>query len=167
MKKSMKIVLMGLLVALDVVAAHFLTIKTPLLKIGVSFIPVSYTGILFGPVFGGIGAAMADVIQYLLYPMGAYIPGITIDQFLSGAVYGILLYKKEPSILRILIAAAICELVISGVFTTFWLYLVTPGKTFMALFLMRIVKSLIMTPIETIIIYAVLKVTKKTKVLSF
>lgn len=154
---------MGLLIALDVVAAHFLTIKTPLLKIGVSFIPVSYTGILFGPVLGGVGATISDVIQYLLYPAGAYIPGITFDTFLSGAVYGILLHKREPSILRTLIAAAICELVIGGVFTTFWLYLAIPGKTFMALFLMRIVKSLIMVPIETIVIYTVWKITRKTK----
>ena len=58
---------MGLLIALDVVAASFLTIKTPFLKIGVSFIPVSFTSLLFGPVLGGIGAAFADIVQYLLF----------------------------------------------------------------------------------------------------
>lgn len=158
---------MGLLIALDVVAAHFLTIKTPLLKIGVAFIPVAYTGMLFGPVFGGIGAALADVLQYFLYPAGAFLPGITFDQFLSGAAYGILLHKKKPSVLRVLIAASINELLISGVLTTFWLFLVTPGKTFMALFLMRIVKCLIMTPIETAAVYTVWKVTQKTKVLAY
>lgn len=156
---------MGLLIALDVVAAHFLTISTPLLKIGVAFIPISYTGMLFGPVLGGAGAAVADVIQYFLYPAGAFLPGITFDQFLSGAAYGILLHNKKPSVLRALVAASISELLISGVLTTFWLFLVTPGKTFMALFLMRIVKCLIMTPVETVTVYTVWKITQKTKVL--
>lgn len=155
---------MGLLIALDVVAACYLTVKTPLLKIGVAFIPISFTGIIFGPLLGGAGAAVADVMQYVLFPQGGFIPGVTLDAFLSGAVYGLLLYKKQPSLWRCLAAAAVCELVISAGFTTFWLYLMTPGKTFAALFLTRAVKCLIMTPIETIVIYGAWRLSERTKV---
>jgi ECF transporter S component (folate family) len=154
---------MGLLIALDVIAARFLTIQTPLLKVGVSFIPVSFTGIFFGPLLGGAGAAIADILQCVLYA-GVPIPGITLDAFLSGAVYGLLLHEKQPSFWRCLAAAAICELVISAGFTTFWLYLVTPGKTFAALFLMRIVKCLIMTPVEAIVIYSAWRLTRQARV---
>lgn len=158
--------MMGLLIALDVVAACFLTIKTPYVKIGVSFIPVSFTGIIFGPLLGGAGAAIADVIQCFLYPSGAYIPGITVDAFLSGLVYGLLLHKKKPSLWRCLAAVAISRLIIGTVFNTFWLYLAIPGKTFGALFVMRGTENLIMVPIETAVIFAVWKVTERTKLLN-
>lgn len=156
---------MGLLIALDVVASCFLTIKTPYVKIGVSFIPVSFTGIIFGPLLGGAGAAIADIIQCFLYPTGAYIPGITIDAFLSGVIYGLLLHNKKPSLWWCLAAAAICKLVIGTLLNTFWLYLAIPGKTFAALFAMRGIENLIMVPIETIVIFTVWKLTDRTKIL--
>lgn len=155
MKKSKIIVRMGLFIALDVIAASFLTIKTPFLKVGTSFIPVSLTGIIFGPLLGGIGAGAADIMQFLLFPSGAFIPGITFDSFLSGAVYGFLLHKKQPSLKRAIIAAAICQIVISGFMSTFWLYLAIPGKTFAALFISRMIKCMIMVPIESTVIYGV------------
>lgn len=166
MKKTKVIVTMGLLIALDVVAALFLTIKTPYLKIGVSFIPVSFTGLLFGPLLGGAGAAVADVIQFFLYPSGAYIPGLTVDAFLSGAAYGLFFHNKKPSIWRCFAAVAVSRLIIGAVFNTFWLYLAIPGKTFEALFLMRGTENLIMVPIETAVIFAVWKITERTKLLS-
>ena len=167
MIKTRKIVLMGLLVALDVVAAIYLTITTPFLKVGVSFIPISFTGVLFGPLLGGVGAAMADVLQYLMKPLGGYIVGITVDAFLSGAVYGMLLHNKKPSVARAFIACALSEIVISGVLTTFWLYLAIPGNTFLALFVPRIIKSLIMTPIETAVVYGMWRLSKSVKALNF
>lgn len=167
MKKTRETVLMGLLIALDVVTASFLTVRTPFLKIGTSFIPVSLTGLLFGPLLGGIGAGMADIVQYLLFPSGAYIPGITLNSFLAGAVYGFLLYRKNPSIWRTFLAAAISQLVISGVLTTLWLYLAAPGKTFIALFTMRIVKCLLMVPIETTIIYGMCLIKERVKLFDF
>lgn len=166
LKKSRVIVLMGLFIALDVVASCFLTIKTPVLSVGVSFIPVSFTGIIFGPLLGGAGAAIADIIQCFLYPAGAYIPGITIDAFLSGAVYGLLLHGKRPSLWRCLIAAAIIRLVIGALLTTFWLYLAIPGNTFTALLITRLPQCLVMLPVETIVIYTVWQVSQRTKVFS-
>jgi len=165
-EKTKKIVLMGLLIALDVIAASFLTIKMTYLRIGTSFIPVSFTGLIFGPLLGGIGAGIADVVQFLLFPSGAFIPGITLDSFLSGAVYGLLLHKKRPALWRTFTAAAINQLVISGVLTTFWLYLAIPGNTFSALFITRIIKCLIMTPIETVVIYGMWQLKERTKVFS-
>jgi Protein of unknown function (DUF1393). len=157
---------MGLLIALDVVAATFLTIKTPFLKVGVSFIPVAMTGILFGPALGGVGAGLADILQYALFSMGmTYLPGITIDAVLSGAVYGFLLHGKKPSLVRCFLSSAINELIISGLFTTFWLYLAFPGQTFFALFLTRIVKSLVMTPIEAVVLYGLWRIFIRSKAL--
>jgi ECF transporter S component (folate family) len=156
---------MGLLIALDVIAATYLTVKTPIVKIGLSFIPVSFTGIIFGPVLGGIGAAMSDLIQYILFPSGAFIPGLTLSSGLSGAVYGIFLYRRKPSVLRCLIAVSINKVVFSIFLNTFFLYLTMPGKTYTALLLVRLPQNLILIPIQTVVVYAVWKIAYQTKML--
>lgn len=166
MKKTRKIAMMGLLIALDVVAASYLTIKTPTLKMGLSFLPVSFTGMMFGPLLGGIGAGLADFIQYLLFPMGGYIPGVTLDTLLSGAVYGLLLHKKSPSFLRVLIAVIICEIVISTGLTTLWLSLAGYGP-YPVLLIKRLISALIKTPIEIVVIYTVWRLTKKIKIFNY
>lgn len=167
MRKVLKIVLAALFIALDVIASLFLTIPvSPFLKIGFAFLPLSMAGMLLGPWFGGAVGASSDVLQCILVARGALIPGITLDMFLSGALYGFLLYRKKPSVLRCLIAASANELVIGGLLTTFWLYLAFPGQTFLALFLTRIVKSLIMTPVETAMMYGMWQLAGRTKGIS-
>lgn len=163
LKKTKVMVLMGLFIALDVVAASYLTIKTPIAKIGLSFIPVSFTSILFGPLLGGIGAAVSDLLQYVLFPSGAFIPGLTLSSGLSGAVYGIFLYKKKPSIWRALAAVSINKIVFSIFLNTFWLYLALPGNTFNALLLTRLPQNIILIPIQTAVIYFLLQTAARTK----
>lgn len=54
---------------------------------------------------GGIGAAAADFIGMMLFPVGgAYFPGFTISAFLSAGIYGVLLYKKPKNLTRISMA---------------------------------------------------------------
>jgi riboflavin transporter len=164
LNRIFKLVLAGLFVAIDVIAAVFLTIPVnPYLKIGFTFLPVSLAGMMLGPWFGGAAAGVSDILQAFMVARGAPIPGITLDMFFSGALYGFLLYGKKPSIIRCLIAAAGSELLIGGLLTTFWLYLAMPGQTFFALFAARIIKALVMTPIETLMIFGMWQLAGRTK----
>lgn len=163
MKKTKVIVLMGLLIALDVIASTYLTIKTPIVRIGFSFVPVSLTGILLGPIFGGVGAGLADLIQYVLMPQGAFIPGLTLSSALMGATYGLVYYSHKPTILRTLVAVSFCRVFYSILLNSFFLYLAMPGNTFFAIMTTRIPQNLILIPIQTIVIYAVWQTSFRTK----
>lgn len=154
MKNTKSFVFMGLLIALDIVLTRFLSIQTPILRIGFGFIPVALAGIMFGPIWGGVTAALGDIIGMLIFPQGAYFPGFTLSAFISGAVYGLFLHKKSKSILNISIAVLLIIIVVDLGFNSLWLSMIT-GKAFIVLIVPRIVKSAIMLSIQVLTIFTV------------
>lgn len=151
-----KIVFIGLLISLQVVLTRFLGIETPIVRVSFGFLPLALSGMLFGPLVGGITGAMADILGMLIFPKGAYFPGFTVSTALSGVVYGIFLYKKPKSIINISLAAIVVTLFINLGLNTLWLSMLT-GKAVYAIITPRIVKNLIELPIRVIVIYTAWK----------
>ena len=79
---------LGVLVALEVVLNRFLSIQTPFLKIGLSFVPVVMGGMLYGPAGGAVVGGLGDMIGALLFPFGPYHPGFSVCGAVMGAAYG-------------------------------------------------------------------------------
>lgn len=153
MNKTRNMVYMGLFVSLEIVFTRFLSYQGANVRIGLGFLPVALAAITFGPIYGGLTGALADVIRMALFPMGtAYFPGLTISAFLSGAIYGILLHNKPKSYLRITITVLIITLFIDLGLNTFWLTILLK-KTFFVLVIDRIISNTIMFPIRIIMIY--------------
>ncbi|MPN63092.1 Folate transporter FolT [bioreactor metagenome] len=86
-----------------------------------------------------------------LFPLGAYFPGYTLTAALTGLTYGLLLYRRPKSWGRILTAVLIVGLVLNLGLNTVWIQMTT-GKAYMALLVPRVVKSLTMVPIMTLLI---------------
>lgn len=156
MKNTRVIILMGLLIALDVVLTRFLSIQLLTLRIGFGFIPVALAAIMFGPILGGVTAAAADIIGMMLFPNGAYFPGFTLSAFLSAAIYGVYLYRKPKSILRIGLAVLTIILIIDISLNTVWLTMLY-NKAFFVILGPRVIKNLIMIPVQTSVIYVLWK----------
>lgn len=140
---------LGLLIALQVILTRFLSIQTPIVRIGFGFLPIAIMGILFGPWIGGIGATISDLLGFVLFPSGTYFPGFTLTAFLTGFTYGALLYNKSKSPLRILSSTLIVCILLNLVLDTLWLSILM-GKGYMALLPTRIIKSLVMIPVQFI-----------------
>lgn len=87
------VAILGILVAAEIIFARF-SIHTWNLKIGFSFVPIVIAAVLYGPIAGGMVAAIGDVISAFLFPVGAYFPGFTLTAFLAGVLYGLFLKKK-------------------------------------------------------------------------
>ena len=153
MSKTKKLILVSLLIAMEIVLTRFLAIETPVVRIGLGFIPMAIAGTLFGPVTGGIAYGVSDILGMLLLPKSAYFPGFTISAVLSGAMYGIFLYKKD-SYLRIILCVLAIGIAIDLGLNTFWLSIIL-GKGYLALLPVRIVKTAIMLPIQVISIKVV------------
>lgn len=60
------------------------------LKIDFSGIFSAFPSLLFGPWYGGAVCALADVLGAVIKPSGAYIPLLTLTQFLSGFLVGVM-----------------------------------------------------------------------------
>jgi ECF transporter S component (folate family) len=85
-------VMVGLFVAMGIVLQVF-SIQMPLMRIGISPIPTIVSGILLGPIFGGITGLLKDVVGFIVAPpaSGSFFPPITIIQMLYGILPPLLL----------------------------------------------------------------------------
>lgn len=156
MKKVQIIAFSALFIALEVILTRFLSIQTPILRIGFTFLPVALSAILLGPVISGIIGVAADILGMLIFPSGVYFPGFTLSAFISGFIYGIFMYKKEASIIRTILAIITVIIVVDIVLNSLWLSILM-HKAFIGLLPLRIVKSLLMLPIQIILIQFIWK----------
>lgn len=156
MSKTRTIAVVGLLVSMEIIFTRFLSFQTPIIRIGFGFIPIAFSAILFGPVIGGLTAAIADVLGMIIFPKSAFFPGFTLSAFLSGAIYGLLLYRKQVTVVNVTISVLLITIFIDLGLNTLWLSMIT-GKAAAALLIPRIYKSAIMLPVQITAIHVLWK----------
>ena len=149
-----RLVHIGLMIALQIIFTRFLSIEYgQILRISFAFLPMAIVGIVYGPVYGGISATVANLLGAVLRGITPF-PGFVLSAFLSGAIYGLLLYKKPKRLWRVCCAVAlICGFVNIGL-NTYWVYMLT-GNAFLALLPIRSVQNGIMSVVMTSLIWLV------------
>lgn len=143
---------MAVLIAINIIFTRFISIQTPIVRVGFTFLPIAVSAMLYGPWWAGGGAAIADVIGLALFPTAGFFPGFTLTAFLTGVVYGVAFYNKEIGWKRIIIANAIICLILNLGLDTLWLYMMT-GQGYIALLIPRIIKCAIMLPVQVALTY--------------
>ena len=111
---------------------------------------------IVGCLFGGA----LDLLKYVLKPDGPFFFGFTFNAMLSGLIYGTLLYRRPVSIKRIVIAEFLVKLVINCGLNTLWISMLY-GKGFIALLGPRVIKNVIMLPIDSFILFFALTYARK------
>ncbi|MDF2987177.1 MAG: hypothetical protein K0R50_2687 [Eubacterium sp.] len=156
--KIRNILLLGLFIAMEVILTRFLSVESPIVRISFEFIPIAISAVLFGPVMAGTGAAIADVLGMMIFPKGAFFPGFTLSAFVSGFLYGIFLYKKKITFMRIFAAVLAVIITCSLVLNTIWLLYLTQNGAY-AILTARLLKCAVFLPVQTFMIYCVWKYT--------
>ena len=125
-KTLMRIAVAAMFLALSVVIRVFVSFYLPIL--GAAGIKIDFSGVfsvfpalLFGPVYGGVVFALSDLLGYVLKPTGAYIPLLTLTQFLTGFLIGIIWnVLMRPGLRRAFVRGCAvfltALLVVSGIF---------------------------------------------------
>ena len=132
------------------------------LHLSFEFLPFASLSMLFGPVAGAMSGGLSDIINYIINPKGAFFPGFTISAMVSGIIYGISFYKKEISVKRCIFAESAIVVIVDILLNTLWLSLLY-GKGFFVLLPMRIIKNVVMIPINVAMMYFVLKLVDRIK----
>lgn len=154
------IVIIGFMIALEIVLSKLVSINIPFLRIGFGFLPIAILAILYGPLWAGISYAIGDVIGGFLFPTGAFFPGFTVTALLTGVFYGVVLYKKTITVGRAAIASTLVCVICNLLINTFWLTFIL-GKGFFVLLASRAVKELVAIPIMTLLIIVIDKTVIK------
>lgn len=163
LKSVRNLVLASLLITINLLLDLFTIQLLPTIHISFEFLASATIGMFFGPVVGGMCGGLSDIINYILYPKGTYFPGFTISAIVSGLIYGAMLYKKEITLKRCLVTVTLIISIVGIVLNTYWLSILYKNA-FLALFVPRVVKNLIMIPINTGLMYIVLKKLKEISV---
>ena len=150
--ESRKIVLLGVLVALQTIFSNTLGIRTPIMKISFGFFPLILAAMLLGPFYAAIGASLADIIGFFLFQTGTFFPGYTLSAFLSGLVYGFFLYGRPVKLWRVIVSVSIVKLILHLGLNTYWTYIAFVKNGFWALFLKRVVPEFLQIPIQVVFI---------------
>lgn len=154
-KRLMTMATAALLVAMEIVLSRFLSINTPLVKIGFGFLPVALAGFLFGPIWGAAVGAMADFLGAMLFPIGPYFLGFTVTAAVAGFIYGLFLHKKTELMLpRVIIAAGIICVPLHLGLNSLWVYILY-GTSFGTLVITRAAQCLIMMPIQVVLLWII------------
>ena len=153
-QNTSRLIVIAFLIAIEIILTRFLSINTPILRIGFGFLPIAMTGILYGPLWAGAAYALGDILGIIIFPAGPYFPGLTVSAFLTGLTYGFFLYNKPVGWKRVLIASSIVCILINLGLDTFWLSILM-DKGIFALIPARILKTAVMLPLQVILIPAV------------
>ena len=160
-KNVRTICLCGVFAALAIVLSYVASIQIgDYIRIGFSGLPNEFVDFIFGPAVGSVFAAMLDILKYLLKPTGGFIPGLTLNAFLAGLVYGSFLYQKPIRFWRILVMKLVVGLGINVLLGTYWLSQYY-GWSFFLRLPDRLVSNLIMWPVDTVVLYLLLKVFER------
>lgn len=76
------------LIAISIVLTRMLSITTPFFRIGFGSVPIMIAGIVLGPKYGFAVGAIADLVGFMMNPMGSFMPGFTLTSAMTGAIPG-------------------------------------------------------------------------------
>lgn len=108
-----KFCILSLLVAITAILSIYCTFRVGnAIKIPFKFISVFLTAATLGPVWGGVVALLGDILNVFLAPSGAWLPPITVIEFLYGFVFGIFFYKRSFSGKSYILRTILCLLVL-------------------------------------------------------
>lgn len=147
----------GLVCAMAIVLESFpVYILGPSLKIYFSFVVVSLGCAYYGPVVGMIAGGIIDSVGFLLAGYGEpYFPGYLVTAVLSGLIYGVLLYKHRPTLLRIIVVRLIINYGSNVLLGSVWKSMLY-GKGYLYYAASGFIKNTTMLPIEVFLMWAAL-----------
>ena len=163
LKVTRNMAICAMLAALGVVLNFVASFQLgPYIRISFSDIPNKIVDFLFGPVIGSIFGGVLDILKYLTKPTGPFFFGFTLNAILLGLIYGSLLCNRPVKIGRIVLCEILEKLIINCGLTTLWLAILY-NKGFMVLLPARIVKEIIMIPLDSAILYFSLTIIQKLR----
>ncbi|MCO7126441.1 folate family ECF transporter S component [Sporolactobacillus shoreicorticis] len=156
LRKLNRLTLAALIIALTVVIGSFTIPVTENLHISFNFLIVAFGSMVYGPLLGIFAGAAMDIVGYIAHPFGAFFPGYTLSSMLGCFIYGLFLYHRRISVMRIFLAKLIVNFVINVGLGCLWSQMLF-GKGYWFFLINSLIKNALMLPIETIMLTVLLQ----------
>lgn len=146
----------AVLLAMEVILSRFFDISTPVTKFSLAFVPLAVCAALFGPVYGGVMAGMADFLGAVLFPKGPFFPGYTLNAILYGVALGMALKEGRRKWWQLLLALVFNHVVVGIFLAALWGHFLT-GMPYWAVVAKRVVQAAVVIPLQFIVIGLMLR----------
>lgn len=159
------LVVSALMLALGTVLGFIFTIETGIPgagNIGISVIAPQLVSALYGPVVGGIVGGAGDLIDCLLNGY-AFFPGFFLNAILGQMIYGMVLYKKDLTLMRIIVSKIMVAVLVNLPLGTLWQSILYK-KGFLPIFWASLIKQPIQIVVLGLLFYMFVSTLKNAKV---
>ncbi|MDR2590189.1 MAG: folate family ECF transporter S component [Oscillospiraceae bacterium] len=112
-------------------------INLPTLRITLTFIPMMFCGMLFGPLWGGLAFGAADILGWPIMGLTPN-PLILFARILAGVIYGLLLHREKPKIFPHAVLNSIATQYLCAACLTTWGLSMMWGTPYLELLLSRL-----------------------------
>lgn len=159
-KNPKVLVVCAMLIAINVVLELFAQDVTAFIRLSFSFVTLPVAAMAFGPVVACFVGMLQDIIGLIVRPTGAWLFVLTMNAGIAGMIAGLLLYKKEVSLLRVLISELLIVLIVNILLNSVGLA-PTIGSGLAGILPSRIIKNILLLPLQVAVVYGILKIIKK------
>ena len=149
LKQLKRLVFAALICALGVVIGALFISVGDNLRVKFTFLVFSVGAAVYGPVLSVLVGAMSDILGYLLFPSGTYFPGYTLSAILGGLIYGLFLYRKKITVLRLFGAKFLVNYLVNVALGSLWSQMIY-GKGYLYYMTTSLIKNSVLLPLEVI-----------------
>ena len=149
--------------ALYMAISSFNVYFTPTLRITFGFLAVTASCYFYGVVPNVIAGFICDFLGWMLHPDGGYFPGYAINAMIQAFIYASFFYgQKKVTVTRIITARLLVVLINFICLNSLWLSIMY-GDSFWVLASARVMKNVIMFPIDCFLMWLVLKLCARIR----
>ena len=98
----------------------------------------------------------SDLLCFIIKPLGAFFPGYTLSCMLGYVIFGLFLYRKPISVLRICAAKLIINIFVNVGLGCLWSSIMS-GKAYLFYLVESIIKNILLYPIEVILLILLIR----------
>ncbi len=163
---------LGLLLAITIILAVFGTFRIgDIIKIPTKFISVFVAGAVFGPVWGGICAALGDLLNAVIAPVGPFLPQITMIEFASGFAYGLFFlkdggYTANDFAVRVILCILVQSFIDMVLTTSVLVFWVNYYSSFVFAFLLRLPAGILKAALQLCGMLALKRLVDRLRIIS-
>lgn len=154
-KKPRMLIFAALMIALRVALKSLSIPIAADLRINVAFFINAFGAMVFGPVVAIPAAAISDTLGCLLFPTGPYFFPFVFTEIAGSMIFALFFYRAELTAKRVILSRFCIDFFVNVALNTpvMWLYYrMVMGKNYAIFDLLRVVKNLVMFPIESVLL---------------
>ena len=121
-------------------------------KLTFGFLARALCALVCGPVLGMAYGFAEDILGYILQPSGEFFFGYTLSTMAGVLVYALCFYRCRISVLRIVLANALVNIIVNALMGSVWTTMIR-GGVYLAWFVPSLGKNLVTIIPKSILIY--------------